>query len=648
MTLVRGDALPVLVVDDDSQLLHTLVDVLQLHGYRPATAPDGRRALESARARTPALALVDLRLPDMDGLELVHRLHQLSSLTQVIILTGNASVDSAVRALREQSCDYLVKPVAPAELIRTMATAGERWQRYQAEAELSRAMEAVRVSEERYRTIVETAREGVCVVGPDGAVTYANTRMGRLLDCEPAELRGRPLVEVFAPEDRALAGRLFERPLAGLDEHEFRLLRRDGESVWAWISTSAITDAAGRQVGALAMVTDVTERRQLEERIRRAQKLDAVGRLAGGVAHDFNNLLSVILAEAELTQPALATLPDVSRSVGEIKRAAERATVLVRQLLAFSRSGPAQTVVFSPNDVIADLDSMLRRLIGERVTLTSALDPAVPGVRADRGQIEQVLTNLVVNARDAMPAGGSVALQTRRESLDAADVRAYPGFAPGGYAMLSVSDTGSGMSDEVKAHLFEPFFTTKAPGKGTGLGMATSYGIVKRFGGHITVYSEVGRGTNVQVLLPAAGEEAPGAERAGGDALPRGGETVLLVEDDAAVRAVSARVLRAHGYEVFEATDAEDALRVLEATGGRVHLLLTDIVLPTASGEVLAERVLRLSPGVRAVFASGYPEAQAFSGRARPPGSEFLQKPLTATALLTAIRRVLDAPALSS
>ncbi|HEY2807042.1 MAG TPA: response regulator [Gemmatimonadales bacterium] len=637
--------IPVLVVDDDRQLLRTLADILRLHGYDPLTAQDGQDALRVMHERPVALAVVDLRLPDMDGLELVHRLHELSELTQIVILTGNATVESAVAALRERSVDYLVKPIAPRDLLRTVASAGERWQRRIAEEELERALEAVRVSEERYRSIVETAREGVCTVGVDGRITYANEQMARILGRTTAdELLGEAFVEMIAVEERAVAARLLREPSQQGEDREFRLLRPDGATVWAWIAVSLLTDQSGVRSGILAMVTDTTERRQLEERIRRVQKLDAVGRLASGIAHDFNNILTIILAEAEFAIDTPDIQPQVAQSLADIRKAATSAAGLTRQLLTFSRANPVQQGVFSLNDLMADIEGMLHRLIGAGVELIRRPDPGLLSIKADRGQIEQVVTHLVVNARDAMPGGGQVCLATYNLTLDPIAARAQPGLTPGTYAVLTVSDTGTGMSEETKSHLFEPFFTTKAAGKGTGLGLATSYGIVKRCGGHIAVYSEIGRGTTFRVFIPATGQPADVDAAAADAALPRGTEWILLVEDKAEVRSVGARMLRGHGYQVLEAGDADEALRVLDATGTGIRMLLTDVVLPGTGGELLAATVRRLIPGIRVIFTSGYPEDSAFQPGNHPAADAFIQKPLTASTLLPLIRRVLDLP----
>lgn len=639
--MLTSSPIPVLVVDDDRHLLRTLADILRLHGYQPYTAEDGRSALQSAGEHPVALAIVDLRLPDMDGLELIHQLHQVSEWTQVVILTGNATVESAVAALRERSVDYLVKPVSPKDLLKTVANAGERWQRRMAEEELRKALEAVRVSEERYRGIVETAREGVCAIGADGMITYANDRMAEILGRVTGELTGLSFLAMVAPEDSVAAQRLLERAEPRGEDQEFRLLRQDGGAVWAWISASGVRDEMGRRAGTLAMVTDVTERRQLEERIRRVQKLDAVGRLASGIAHDFNNILTIILAEAEFAAETTDLPAPVAQSLVDIRKAATSAAGLTRQLLTFSRANPVQATVFSLNDLVTDIDGMLRRLVGVRVELLRRPLEGLLPIKADRGQIEQVVTNLVVNARDAMPGGGTITLATSNLFLDPVSARAQPGLAPGTYAVLTVSDSGTGMSDETKSHLFEPFFTTKAVGKGTGLGLATSYGIVKRSGGHIAVYSEVGRGTTIHVFIPASGQSAETEGASEVAALPRGDEWVLLVEDRPEVRAVAARMLRAAGYQVLEAADADEALRVLDATGTNVRVLLTDVVLPGTGGELLAATVRRLVPEIRVIFTSGYPEDSAFPVKGRPEGA-FIQKPLTAARLLPLVRRVLD------
>jgi signal transduction histidine kinase len=384
----------------------------------------------------------------------------------------------------------------------------------------------------------------------------------------------------------------------------------------------------------------VVELRSTQEKFAHAQRMEAVGRLAGGIAHDFNNILTVILGETDL---AIATESgeDTKQSFLEIRKAGERAAILTRQLLAFSRRQLIEPTVFSLNELIADLDKMLGRLIGEDIELVSRTDAEEPAVRADRGQIEQVVMNLVVNARDAMPRGGRLVIETANVTLDEEYVRTRADVAPGPYVMIAVSDTGSGMTDDVKAHIFEPFFTTKDRSKGTGLGLATCYGIVKQSGGHIVAYTEIDVGTTMRVYLPAAGKEAEVARSPAASPL-RGNETILLVEDEVPVRMIAARILEGQGYRVLEATDGEDALSVLEHHPETIHLMMTDVVLPGIGGRELAEQVEATGRGIKILFSSGYTDDVILQHKLVARDVTLLQKPFTASTLSQKVRQVLD------
>ena len=388
---------------------------------------------------------------------------------------------------------------------------------------------------------------------------------------------------------------------------------------------------------------DVTEQRHLEEQFRQSQKMEAVGQLAGGIAHDFNNLLTAILGNTQLLLRELPPGDSMHGDVEEIRKASERAASLTRQLLAYSRRQMLQPEVLDLNVVMAEMDKMLRRLIGEHIDLVAVFAPDLGRVRADPNQIEQVIVNLAVNARDAMPDGGKLTIATANVDLDETFAQAHLGSVPGSYAMLAVTDTGVGMDATVRAHLFEPFFTTKEVGRGTGLGLATVYGIVKQSGGYISVYSEPGHGSSFKIYLPriATPAEPPAGAPKGGPA--PGSETVLVVEDEPAVLTLSRRALESQGYVVLAASDADAALRVVERHGGMIHLLLTDVVMPGLSGRELADRLSAQRPGIRVLYMSGYPGDAVVQHGTLPLGSAFLQKPFSPDGLARKVRDVLDA-----
>ncbi|MEX2111528.1 MAG: response regulator [Gemmatimonadaceae bacterium] len=612
-----NDALGILVVDDDAQMLRTITDILRLHGYTAIVAGTGEQALQSARemSEPPAVALVDLRLPDMDGMDLVGRLRQIGKLTEVIILTGNASVDSAVRALRENSNDYLVKPVKPDQLVGTVERAGERWQRRRAEA-------GRRESEDRLRLIFDHVSDALFIADDSGSIIDANPAACVMSGQTLERLRTLTMADVLPDESGPIGG-------------NGRVL-----------DVLSAVFAPGVLVHT---VRDLTQQRKLEQQLLHAQKMDAVGQLAGGVAHDFNNLLTVIMSYSSLLLSDVDASEIVKEDIREISAAAERAAALTRQLLAFSRKQVLQMRHVSVNEVVSNVEKMLRRLIGEDISLATHLHPDLPLISADSGQLEQVVINLAVNARDAMPRGGTLTITTDNVELSDEHGERHLGAAAGRYVMLAVTDTGSGMSKEVRERIFEPFFTTKGLGKGTGLGLATVHGIVKQSGGDVYVYSEPGDGTTFKVYFPHLTEAAdPIMTTAEHRAMsPRGSETLLLAEDDDALRALGARVLTTLGYNVLLAGTGSDALRIVAEHAGPIDLIATDVVMPEMNGSQLVEEVLKARPGVRVLFMSGYTDDEVMRRGVIGGQTAFLQKPFTPQLLAQKVREVLDGPTLT-
>src|SRR5882724_959377 len=491
---------------------------------------------------------------------------------------------------------------------------------------------ALRESEERYRTLVEGVRDIIFALSPEGTIASLIPAFETITGLRREEWVGQP----FERLGRVVRGEL--RPAS-----QFRVRTAKGDyRVGEFSATPQLHE--GRLVGILGIGRDVTERVQLEQQLRQAQKMEAVGRLAGGIAHDFNNILTAITGYADLLLEDLGATDPRRQDADEIHKAADRAAGLTRQLLAFSRQQVLQPTVLEVNKLVSDLEKMLRRLLGEDVELGTRLAPTTGRVKADPGQLEQVIMNLAVNARDAMPNGGKLTLETGNVDLDevyAADH--YPARA-GPFVLLAVSDTGIGMSEETQAHMFEPFFTTKEKGKGTGLGLATVYGIIKQSGGFIWVYSEVGHGTTFKLYLPRVQELA---ERASEPAkaparAARGTETVLVVEDEAPVRSVARQVLERHGYTVLEAPSAEVALDIATRYSGAIHLLLTDVVMPGLNGRELASRLATLRPDARVIFMSGYTDDAVTRHGVLEPGSTYVQKPFTPDAIARKVREVLD------
>jgi two-component system, cell cycle sensor histidine kinase and response regulator CckA len=403
-----------------------------------------------------------------------------------------------------------------------------------------------------------------------------------------------------------------------------------------------------RFVPTIGVAHETMDQAESEARLRQATKMEAVGRLAGGVAHDFNNLLTAILGYSNLVLDELGPDHPSRPDVEQIRHAAESAASLTRQLLAFSRRQLLQPQILDLNSVVGRMETLLRRMIGEHIRLDTALAPSVACISADQGQLEQVLMNLAINARDAMPTGGTLVISTRDVEVGPDLARVHRGLAPGSYVMLEVSDTGSGMDDAVMANLFEPFFTTKKRGEGTGLGLATVYGIIKQSGGYIAVRSRPGEGSTFSLFLPKTDQEKAVHATTEKEAASIGGtETILLVEDQPEVRAIARTILSRHGYRVLEATGGREALALVAGDTGPIHLLLTDVVMPAIGGQELASQLKPARPDLRVLFASGYTDDALVQQGVLQPGADLIQKPFTREALLQKVRAVLDAGALA-
>jgi len=522
--------------------------------------------------------------------------------------------------------------------------------------ERKRAEAALRESEALFRSAFEESGVGMALQGLDGQYLRVNRALCEMLGYSEPELLARTFHATTHPEDRDVDVDADRRVLAGeirsSHQREKRYLHKLGHVVWAVVNVSLVHARDGAPMYFLLQSQDSTLRKQaeeaqaqLEDQLRQTQKVEAVGRLAGGVAHDFNNLLTVITGRAEMLLSRLGSDDPLRRHVQLIGKTAERAAALTRQLLAFSRKQVLQPKVLDLQAVVAGMEKMLRRLIGEDIELVAVPDPALGRVKADPGQLEQVILNLVVNARDAMPEGGRLTLETADVELDEAYARRHAGATPGRYVMLAVSDTGVGMDAATQARLFEPFFTTKGPGKGTGLGLATVYGIVKQSGGNIWVYSEPGRGTTFKIYLPRVDEAVEAVEP--GQVLaewPRGWETVLLVEDEEGVRDLAREIIQLQGYTVLEARHPGEALLVNEEHAGRIHLLVTDVVMPQMSGRELADRLASMRSETKVLYMSGYTDDAIVRHGVLDAHTPFVQKPFTPEALLRKIREVLDTP----
>ncbi len=510
-------------------------------------------------------------------------------------------------------------------------------------ARLHSAERAMRRSEEKFRSLVTNAPYGICRCTPDGLLLDANPAMTAMLRCPtPTALSQQRLSELHRYPEQ-FSKLLDHGSLKQIDGVRAEWKRCDNTPIIVRLSGRPIRDEMQEPLFEL-FTEDVTERHALEQQFRQAQKMEAVGRLAGGVAHDFNNLLMVISGYCELLLERLGSDPELRSPAEEILNATDRAAALTRQLLAFSRKQVQTPRVLDLNGVVADHLKMLPRLIGEDIKLMFIPGALSGQVRVDAGQIQQVIMNLAVNARDAMPNGGKLIIETANVLLDEQYARQHPNVLPGEYVLLTITDTGTGMDAETQSHLFEPFFTTKGQ-KGTGLGLSTVYGIVEQSGGHVWAESELGQGTTFKIYLPHVAEtgESAGEERA----LPRasgGPETILVVEDELALRSLTRVFLEAHGYTVLEAENGEAAILISAAHRGPVHLLLTDVIMPGMNGRELAEQLTTNRPEIRLLYMSGYTENAIGRNGTLDPQVNLLQKPFTSEMLARKVREVLDSP----
>ena len=655
----------ILIVDDEENDRQLLQVLLAAEGFIVDAAGSGAEALAIIAREPPDLILLDVRMPDMDGYQVAETIKSNRALVPIpiVMVTVEDDRDTMMRALALGVEDFLVKPVHRDELymrvrnLLRLKAYGDHQGRYSQllEREASARTAALIASEQRYRALFESARDAIAVLTREGVVREMNQRWEDIVGVSREQLRGRHIRDFAAPGQEAANIESYERMVAssgatvasnGAVSAPLRIATADGSSLIMEFS-HAIIEVGGERL-VLTIGRDVTEHRQLEEQLRQAQKLEVIGQLAGGVAHDFNNILTAILGFCDLLLMELGP-NDVGRTdVFEIKTAGERAAGLTQQLLAFSRKQILQPSVLDINDAIKGMELMLRRLIPAHIDLVVSLQGEIGAIKIDPTQLEQIVINLVVNAADAMPRGGKLTVETSNVHLDEHYRRRHLPVTPGDHVMLAVSDTGVGMDDVTSRRVFEPFFTTKELGKGTGLGLATVYGIVKQSGGDIWVYSEPGHGSAFKIYLPAVTAQLSSTVKARRLApetgAARGSETILLVEDDEAVRRLARLILERAGYRIVEAKNPRDAVRVADQFGERIDLLLSDLIMPESEGPPLLDRLVPARPDLRVLYISGYADEAVVRHGVIVEGTPFLQKPFTPLALCGKVREVLDDP----
>jgi PAS domain S-box-containing protein len=635
-------AVPIVLNVEDSDVCRSYrTAVLHEAGFAVVEARTGGDALQRATEHI-GLVLLDVLLPDVDGFEVCRRLkaNPLTALIPVLHVSAAFPDDAHyVEGLRAGGDGYLPEPVSPDLLIEAIRTL---LRRSAAHAEIRRARQeaerAMADSERRYRALFEHAPYGIFQAAPDGRLLAANEALARMLGYATSEAllaMGSVLPCYVNASDRLRLTTEIERRRV-ITASEVLWRRHDGTPIRVRIASRRIHE------GCESFVEDVTEREQLEEELRQSQKLEAIGKLAGGIAHDFNNALTVILGYADMLVHQLGTELPIGRDLDEMRKAAQHAAALTHQLLTFARRQPLHLSVVDVNAVVVEAETMLARLLGETIVIDIRRTPDACRITADKSQLQQVLVNLAVNARDAMPAGGTLTIETDRIVADLWFTAKHPAIEPGKYVRLTVCDTGTGMDQDTQQQLFEPFFTTKDVGKGTGLGLSTVYGIVRQSGGHVLVDSEIGRGTRFDIYLPEAndGVEHPSLK----ESVAVGSAHVLVVEDSPAVRALTVAALQRHGYQVTEAMGPREALELPDEVMAGTHLLLTDMVMPFMSGSALAKRLCARQPTLRVLYMSGYLGKTADPIRDSAAGHFLLHKPFTTAALLSAVADALRVP----
>ena len=637
----------ILIVEDETIVAMDIADTLQRLGYDVVdVVASGTAAIEAAAAHRPDLVLMDIRLQgEMDGTQAAVLIHQRQS-TPIVFLTAHADQGTVERSKAAVPYGYLIKPFDENDLHRAIELALNR--RRSEEAERAATQDALWSSEERFRMLVDSIQEyAISLLDLDGRVVTWNSGAERITGYRAEEIIGSDATRLRPEEDRDLEH--LRRQLAAtaesgsLEIEEWRT-RKDGSRFLAQIVRSAIRDRSGRVTAFASITRDITDRRLIEAQMLQSQKLESLGKLAGGIAHDFNNMLMVILSRAELLLRIGRGAQPQNRYLEDIKAAAVKSADLTQQLLAASRRQVMQPQISDINDIVKETMRLLSSSIGEDIAIRLDLQPDLWPVYVDAGKLHQVLMNLALNARDAMPDGGALSIETRNFHASRSYLRQHPELREGDHVVLVVTDSGQGMPPDVQQRIYDPFFSTKT--EGTGLGLAVVRGIIEQTGGRIWLYSEVGQGTTFKIFFPrfigagdveSAPHDAPLADEAT--------ETILIVEDEAMLRTIIQETLSEHGYTVLAASSPVEALAISADYAETIDLLLTDVIMPKMNGRALAERLREGRPNLRVVFMSGYTDNAIVHQGVLDPGVLFIEKPASPDALLQLLRNALTNPA---
>ncbi len=634
--------LKVLIIEDSEGDALLLVWELRNGGYAPVyetvcTAETMKAALKE---RDWDVVISDYVMPRLTGLEALKILQETGLDLPFILVSGHIGEDIAVETMTAGAHDYILK----GGLKRLVPAIERELREAEVRREQKRSQEALAASEKKYRNLFERLKDAVFLTTPDGKVLESNLAMRELLGYSAGDDISNINVEKDIFSNSADGERI--RNVIDRDgfvkDAEVVLKKKDGKDLITLVNAVALRDDDGNITAYQGIVSDITEKKRLEEELLQAQKMESVGRLAGGIAHDFNNILTGIIGFSDLALQDLASHHPLRFHIEQVKAQGERAARLTRQLLAFSSRQVLERKNLDANQIISEMEKFLRRVIGENIELKVEISAMVSTVYVDPGQVEQVLMNLCVNSRDAMPGGGRLQIKTSNVMLDEAFCRSNPWARPGGYVEVAITDTGVGMPQEVMEHIFEPFFTTKEKGKGTGLGLPMVYGIVRQHDGLVHVVSQPGKGTTFKVFFPLVLAAAETLAEVKLPAAPTGQETVLVAEDEETVRELVGRILRGYGYTVLTARDGQEAIRVFDSSRRTIHLALLDVIMPRMGGRETYQALQLKDPGLKFLFFSGYTGDQIEQGFVQDNGLEFMRKPFLPEELAYRVREVLD------